>query len=141
MNCLLIKPGTSRKPGAMLRKCAAQAARLICGGSLYWTIAVIMVRLPSAAACCRMVCSFLHLAGLKDTDGLGELPGLPWAAAEFTQDAPGFELGIGALAGAAQPGVGPVGGLLGGGLSPALAGGTDVVTGTGVALIREHDQP
>src|SRR5215510_3013703 len=102
MNCLRISPGTSRKPGAIVRKCAAQAARLICGGSLYWTIAVIMVRLPSAAACCRMVGSLLHLAGLKDTDGLGELSGLPPAAAQFTQDAPGFELAVRALAGAAQ---------------------------------------
>ncbi len=41
------------------------------------------------------------LAGLKDVDGLGELPGLPRAAAEFTQDAPGFELGVGAFARAA----------------------------------------
>jgi hypothetical protein len=41
----------------------------------------------------------LHLAGLKDVDGLGQLAGLPRAAAEFAQDAPGFELGVGALAG------------------------------------------
>jgi len=66
-------------------------------------------------------------------DGLGELPGLPRAAAEFTQDAPGFELGVGAFAGAAQRGVGTVGGLLGGGLVPALAGVADVITGAGVA--------
>jgi hypothetical protein len=26
--------------------------------------------------------------GLKNVDGLGELPGPPWAAAEFLQDAP-----------------------------------------------------
>jgi hypothetical protein len=32
-------------------------------------------------------------------DGLGELPGAPGAAAEFAQDAPGFELGVGAFAG------------------------------------------
>src|ERR1700756_4759283 len=44
MNCLRISPGTSRKPGAILRKCAAQPARSICGGSLYKTIAVIIVR-------------------------------------------------------------------------------------------------
>src|SRR5262249_8074877 len=40
--------------------------------------------------------------GPEGTDGLGELPGLPPAAAQFTQDAPGFELGVRALAGAAQ---------------------------------------
>jgi len=41
------------------------------------------------------------LAGLKDVDGFGELPGLPGAAAEFAQDAPGFERGVGAFTGAA----------------------------------------
>src|SRR6516165_8220165 len=101
MNCLRISPGTSRKPGAMVRKCAAQAARLICGGSLYWTIAVIIVWFSSAAVAGTGPCSSSHLAGLKDMDGLCELPGLPGAAAEFAQDAPGFELGVGAFAGAA----------------------------------------
>jgi hypothetical protein len=43
----------------------------------------------------------LQLAGVKDMDGLGRLCGLPRAAAEFAQDAPGFQLGAGALAGAA----------------------------------------
>jgi hypothetical protein len=41
------------------------------------------------------------LAGLKDVDGLGQLAGPPWAAAEFAQDAPGLELGVGAFAGSA----------------------------------------
>jgi hypothetical protein len=41
------------------------------------------------------------LAGLENVDGLGQLPGPPRAAAEFAQDAPGFELGVGALAGSA----------------------------------------
>ena len=36
-------------------------------------------------------------AGLKDVDGFGELPGAPGAAAEFAQDAPGLELGVGAF--------------------------------------------
>jgi hypothetical protein len=31
------------------------------------------------------------LAGLKDVDGLGQLPGPPWAAAEFVQDALGLD--------------------------------------------------
>jgi hypothetical protein len=39
---LRISPGTSRKPGAILRKCAAQASRSIDGGNLYCTIAVII---------------------------------------------------------------------------------------------------
>jgi NhaP-type Na+/H+ or K+/H+ antiporter len=39
------------------------------------------------------------LAGLKDVDGLGQLPGAPGAAAELAQDAPGLELGVGAFAG------------------------------------------
>lgn len=38
-------------------------------------------------------------AGLKDVDGFGQLPGAPRTAAELAQDAPGFELSIGALAG------------------------------------------
>ena len=41
------------------------------------------------------------LAGLKDVDGLGQLPGLPGTAAELAQDAPGLELGVGAFGGAA----------------------------------------
>jgi hypothetical protein len=43
--------------------------------------------------------SSCDLAGLKDVDGFGQLPGLPWAAAEFAQNAPGFQLGVGAFAG------------------------------------------
>ena len=45
--------------------------------------------------------SSCDLAGLKDVDGLGELPGFPGAAAEFAQDAPGLELGVGAFTRAA----------------------------------------
>src|SRR5262245_46306320 len=48
MNCLWISPGTVRKPGAMARKCAAQAARSMYDASLYWTIAVTIVRFPPA---------------------------------------------------------------------------------------------
>ncbi len=43
--------------------------------------------------------SSCDLAGLKDVDSLGQLPGAPGAAAEFAQDVPGFQLGVGALAG------------------------------------------
>jgi hypothetical protein len=43
--------------------------------------------------------SSFDLASLKDLDGLGQLAGLPGAAAELEQDTPGLELGVGALAG------------------------------------------
>ena len=46
----------------------------------------------------RALFSSSDSAGLKDVDGLGQLPGTPTAAAEFAQDAPGFERGAGALA-------------------------------------------
>jgi hypothetical protein len=36
---------------------------------------------------------------LQGVDGLGELSGAPGAAAELTQDSPGLELGVRALAG------------------------------------------
>src|SRR6516162_9811540 len=97
MNCLRISPGTVRKPGAMARKCAAQAARSMCDGSLYKTIAVIIVPSSSVArplAAGPGPCSSSHLAGLKGLDGLGEPPGAPRAAAELAQDAPGLELGV-----------------------------------------------
>src|ERR1041385_6169541 len=42
MNCLRTSPGTVRKPGAILRKCSAQAFWSIDGGNLYCTIAVII---------------------------------------------------------------------------------------------------
>jgi hypothetical protein len=45
----------------------------------------------------------------KGVDGLGELACTPGAAAELAEDAPGLELGVRALAGAAEPGVGAVG--------------------------------
>jgi hypothetical protein len=79
------------------------------------------------------------LAGLEDVDGFGELAGAPGAAAEFAQDVPGLELGVGAFAGGAQPGVGGVGGLLGGGLVPAPVGSEDVLTSADVTLVRQHD--
>jgi hypothetical protein len=69
------------------------------------------------------------LGGLQDVDGLGQLPGLPRAAAEPVQDAPGLELGVGAFAGTAQLGVCAVGGLLRFRLVSSLVWGADVVTG------------
>ena len=54
--------------------------------------------------------------GLKDVDGLGKLAGAPGAAAEFAQDVPGLELGVGALAGGSSLGVGAVGVFLRDGL-------------------------
>ena len=52
--------------------------------------------------------SWLSLAGLQYVDGLGELAGAPGAAAELTENPPGLELGVRALAGCAEPGVGAV---------------------------------
>ena len=54
---------------------------------------------------------------------------------------PGLELGVGALAGRAQLGVGLVGVLLGGGLVPAAVGGEQRLAGAVVALVRQDDQP
>src|SRR6266851_1367134 len=46
MNCLRMSPATPRKPGAILRKCSAQAFRSIEGGRRYCTIAVIIGSAP-----------------------------------------------------------------------------------------------
>jgi hypothetical protein len=72
-------------------------------------------------------------------DGLGKLPSPPGTAAELAQDPPGLELGIGTLAGAAQPGMGPVGVLLRGGLDPAPVRRADRVFAE-VALVAQRDQ-
>ena len=80
---------------------------------------------PDHAAPCRELIllhdiesfpSCLCLAGLRYVDGLGELSGTPGAAAELAQDAPGLELGVGALAGCTGLCVGAVGFFLGSGL-------------------------
>src|SRR4029453_13954245 len=42
MKCLLSRPGTCWKPGAMLWKCSRHAAASMCGGSLYRTVAGII---------------------------------------------------------------------------------------------------
>ena len=52
-----------------------------------------------------------------------ELSGTPEAAAQLEQDVPGLELGVDTLARCAQLNVSAIGGLLGGGLVPAPAGG------------------
>ena len=57
-------------------------------------------------------------AGLQNVDGFGQLPGAPGAAVELAKDAPGFELGVGAFAGAAEPGMSAVRLFLRGGLVP-----------------------
>lgn len=85
--------------------------------------------------------SSCDLAGLKDVDGFGELPGLPRAAAEFAQDAPGLQLGVGTLAGGSELGVGAVGVFLGGGLVSSPVGSKDVLPGAVVALVGQCDQP
>src|SRR5262249_16936192 len=79
------------------------------------------------------------LADLKNGDGFGDLACAPGAEAEFTQDAPVFELGVGALAGAAQFRVGGVCGFLGGRLVPGPVRGEDVPASAGVALVGQHD--
>jgi hypothetical protein len=71
---------------------------------------------------------------VQRVDGLGQLPGPPGTAAELAQDPPGLEQGIGTLAGAAQPGMGPVGVLLRGGLVPAPVRRADVLLAE-VALV------
>jgi len=58
---------------------------------------------------------------------------------KLAQDAPGFELGVGALARDAEPGVSPVGLFLGGGLVPLPVRGADPVLAE-VALIAQDDQ-
>src|SRR5439155_16718673 len=77
-------------------------------------------------------------------DGFGESAGVVGAAAEFVQDPPVFELGVGAFAGAAEPGVGAVGFLAGFGLVTAFVRGDHVLAGlviAVVALVAQGDQP
>lgn len=88
-------------------------------------------RQPGSRA--RSSCDF---ASLKDVDGLGQLPGAPRAAAELPHDPAGFELGIGAFAGRAEPGMRPVGVLLRGRLIPPPVRRPDVVLAE-VALIAD----
>ena len=75
----------------------------------------------------------------ENVDRLGQLPGAPGAAAELAQDAPGLELGAGAFAGGAQPGMSPVGLLPRCGLVPAPVRGADIVLAD-VTLVAQHDQ-
>jgi hypothetical protein len=65
-----------------------------CGGSIVLTVEN-GVGIPAASE----PFSSWDLTGLKDVDGFGQMPGFPWAAAEFAQDTPGFQLGVGAFAG------------------------------------------
>jgi hypothetical protein len=51
----------------------------------------------------RTVSVFIRRSrGLEDVDGFRDLAGVPGAGAEFAQDGPGLELGVGAFAGGAQ---------------------------------------
>ena len=45
-------------------------------------------------ACTEPFPSWLCVVDLQDVDGLGELAGAPWAAAELAEDSPGLELGV-----------------------------------------------
>ena len=62
------------------------------------------------------------LAGLKYMDGFGELPGLPGAAEEFAQDAPGLSWALARSPGPGSWALNAVGGLLRGELSLSLYG-------------------
>jgi hypothetical protein len=73
-------------------------------------------------------------------DGLGELAGAPGAAAELSEDVPVFELGVRALAGCAEFGVGAVGLLLG--FRLVLPAVRDLrVRASLVTLVGQGDQP
>jgi hypothetical protein len=65
-----------------------------------------------------------NFAGLKDLDRLGELT-CAQGAAELAQDAPGFELGVGAFGEGAEPGMSATG-LLVGGFVPGTAASSGV---------------
>src|SRR5690242_244587 len=83
--------------------------------------------------------TWLCFADLQYMNGLGELSGAPRAAAELAQDPPRLELGVRALSGCAEPGVGAVGFFLGGRL--VLADVRDLrVIAPAVALVRQGDQ-
>src|SRR5215208_8372649 len=97
MNCFRISPGTVRKPGAMLRKCAAQAFWSIEGGNLYCTIAVIIMALLSGSLrrllqCRRRLAERGIDIGERGGDRLGPVrPG-----ADGVQVTVGFGLGVAA---------------------------------------------
>jgi hypothetical protein len=95
-----------------------------------------------AAAGCVLKEAFsscLCLAGLQYVDGLRELAGAPGTAAQLTENPPRLELGIRALAGSAEPGMGAVGFFLG--FRLVLAPVRDLrVAASLVALIGEGDQ-
>src|SRR6516225_9960151 len=57
--------------------------------------------------------SCLCVTGLQNVDGLGELTGAPWAAAQLPENFPGFELCVRPLAGSAELRVSAVGLFLG----------------------------
>src|SRR5436190_18970366 len=79
-------------------------------------------------------------AGLQDVDGFGEVARAPGAAAELAQDVPGLELGVRALAGCSEPGVGLVRLFLRGGLVPPAVRGEQRRSGAVVALVGQDDQ-
>ncbi len=84
--------------------------------------------------------SWLCLADLQYVNGLGELSGAPGAAAELAEDAPGFELRVGAFAGCAEFRVGAVSFFLRFWLVPSPV--RDLrVRGALVALVGQGDQP
>src|SRR5437773_232404 len=97
MNCLRTRPGTLRKPGAMLRKCSAQAFRSIEGGNLYCTIAVIIGSLLSGSLG-RLLQRRRRLAerGIDAGEGRGNSIGAIRAGTRGVQVTIGLALGIAA---------------------------------------------
>ena len=82
----------------------------------------------------------VDFAGLKGVDGLGQLAGAPGAAAELTHNAPGLELSVGAFTRGAEPGMSPVGVLLGSGLVPSPVRRAEAVLAE-IPLVGQDDQP
>src|SRR5215470_5965370 len=94
----------------------------------------------SIASASELFPTWLCCVNFQGVDCLGELPGAPGAAAEFAEDAPGFKLGVRALAGCAEPGVGAVGLFLR--FRLVLSPVRDLRAGAAlVALIGQGDQP
>src|SRR5438270_13793048 len=72
MNCLRMSPGTVRKPGAIVRKCLAQALKSILDGRRYWTIAVIIGRSSLRIASGDLSIWFAIVEAVADTNRDGE---------------------------------------------------------------------
>src|SRR6516162_457237 len=108
--------------GALSRSCLSYSAASLAGSARDLLKPLILHRHPSSRFCLAVSVFILRSRGPEGRGWPWPAAGLPRAAAEFAQDAPGFELGVGALAGGSWLGVGPVGLLLRGGLVAAPVG-------------------